>query len=215
MAKPRLLVTGFSAFPGAPRNPTEVLISSLEIGRLARRLDIDLAATILPVEYKAVSKLLPKLWKDIKPDAVVHFGLHGEAKTVRIETRAANYRTPIKPDAAGVTPKRTAIEAGGPDFRRVTLPTERLVVALGRAGVPARTSIDAGGYLCNFATWTSLVSATSKKGRVKGLSGFVHVPWPGEVSAPNAPSGRPGWATLSQAVETAIAVTAHAARQRG
>lgn len=210
MTKPRLLVTGFSPFPGAPRNPTEVLVSALDVRRLARRLDIDLAATILPTEYAGVADLLPRLWKDLKPDAVVHFGLHGRARTVRIETRAVNYMSPIKPDAAGFTPARTAIEPGGPDFRRVTLPTARLVVALERAGVPATLSPDAGGYLCNYAVWTSLARAVGKKR--KPLAGFVHLPWPAEISAPRAPAGRPGWAELSLAMETAIAVSAQAVR---
>jgi len=209
MARPRLLVTGFSAFPGAHRNPTEVLVNALDVGRLARRFDIDLAAAILPTEYGAVSALIPTLWDDVKPDAAIHFGLHGRARTVGIETRAANHATPTKPDAAGFVPDRTSIEPGGPFHRRVTLPTERLVVALNRAGVPATLSPDAGGYLCNYATWLSLRQAQGR-----GLAGFVHLPWPAQVRAPRAPSGRPGWGALARAMEVAIATGALAVRTR-
>ncbi len=213
MAGPRILLTGFSSFPGAPRNPTEELIDALDVMRLARRLHIDLAATVLPTEYAAVAEIVPQLWKELKPDAAIHLGLHGRARTVRVETKAANVAAPFRPDAAGFMPDRPTIERDGPAYRNVTLPAVPLVVALNRAGVPARASPDAGGYLCNYATWVSLACAAGRKGRPKGLAGFVHVPWPAEVSAPRARSGRPGWTALSLAVETAVAVGARAARR--
>lgn len=212
MAKPRLLVTGFSSFPGAPRNPTEVLVTALDVKRMARRFDIDLAATILPTEYAAVSDLLPWLWKDVQPDAAIHFGLHGRARTVRIETRAANHATPVRPDAAGKRLATLVIEPRGPLYRRTTLPAEKIVVVLRRAGIPATLSADAGGYLCNYATWVSLMAAGGKKGRAGGLAGFVHVPWPAEERAPNAPTGRPGWGALALAMETVVAAGAQAVR---
>lgn len=210
---PRILVTGFSAFPGAPRNPTEALIAALDVKRLARRLNIELAATVLPTEYEAVAELLPKLWTELKPDAVVHFGLHGRTGKVRVETRAANHTSPIRPDAAGRFPRRATIEPEGPPHRPVTLPAVRLKVAIERAGVPAVLSPDAGGYLCNYATFLSLALAGERaaNGR-RPLAGFVHLPWPAEVPARRAPAGRPGWAALARAVETAIAVSASGVR---
>ncbi|WP_436639916.1 pyroglutamyl-peptidase I [Microbaculum sp. FT89] len=214
MAKPRLLVTGFSSFPGARRNPTEVLVNALDVKRLVRRFDIDVAAAILPTEYAAVSDLLPRLWNDVRPDAAIHFGLHGRARTVRIETRAANHATPVRPDAGGKRLAALAIEPGGPPYRRTTLPAEKIVVALRRAGIPATLSADAGGYLCNYATWVSLTAARGKTGGAGGPAGFVHLPWPAEERAPNAPSGRPGWGALALAMETVIATGAQAVRMR-
>jgi pyroglutamyl-peptidase len=215
MPHSRILVTGFSAFPGAPVNPTETLVGQLDIRRIARRFDIELAATVLPTEYAAVTDLLPRLWSDFEPDAVIHFGLHGRARTVRVETRAANHASPIRPDAAKRLPERMTIEPGGPAHRRVTLPAVRLAAALRRAGVPSALSIDAGGYLCNYATWLSLALVEERGGPgPRPLAGIVHVPWPAEIRARRAPADRPGWAALAEAVETAIAATALAVRNR-
>jgi len=214
MAKPRLLVTGFSAFPGAPRNPTETLIDALDVSRLARRLDIDLAAAVLPTEYDAVSQILPRLWNDIRPDAVIHFGLHGRAGQVRVEMRGTNYMRPVPPDAARRHPGRIAIEPGGPMHRRASLPVDRIRSATRRAGVPARLSHDAGGYLCNYALWLSLGLAEGRGESGPAIAGFVHLPWPAEERAPRAPAVRPSWGGLAVAMETAIEVTAVAARAR-
>jgi pyroglutamyl-peptidase len=207
MRSPRLLVTGFSGFPGAPRNPTEALIAGLDVDRLARRLDVEIGAAVLSTEFAAAGALVVRLWHEVAPDAVIHFGLHGRARAVHVETRAKNHMTPVRPDAAGRRPGWPAIERQGPAIRHATLPVHRIVAALGRRAVPARLSTDAGSYLCNYATYLSL--GLAPRG---ALTGFVHLPWPGEVRAPRAPGGRPDWARLEIAIEEAIRVTAVAAR---
>lgn len=206
MPTPRILATGFSAFPGARRNPTEVLIGGLDVRRLARRFDIDLAATILPTEYQAVEDILPQLWTAVRPDAVIHFGLHGRAGQVRIEQRGANYiRT--TPDAAGRRSGRIAVRPGGPLFHNATLPVTRTVAALRRDGIAATASSDAGGYLCNYALYRSLELAPPG-----AIAGFVHVPWPAEEHAPRAPVRRPAWADLMRAVENTLRTATMAVR---
>lgn len=208
MSRPRLVATGFSAFPGARRNPTGTLVAGLDVGRIADRLGIEFAVTVLPTEYAAVGDLLPRLWAELRPDAVIHFGLHGRAATVRIETRAANHMSPVRPDAAGVRPARPQIESRGPAVRRATLPVAAILAGLRRRGIRARLSSDAGGYLCNYASYLSLGLAPES-----ARTGFVHLPWPREISARNAPAGRPGWAELAIAVEETIRVVAVAARR--
>lgn len=207
MNKPRLLVTGFSAFPGARRNPTETLVAGLDVRRLARRFDIELATAVLPTEYAAVEVLVPRLWQELQPAAVIHLGLHGRAAAVRVETRAKNHMSPVRPDAARARPGRPEIDPTGPAVHRATLPVMRILAALRRRGVPARLSNSAGSYLCNFASYLSLKLAPSR-----AITGFIHLPWPAEVGAPRAPLERPGWAMLERAVEEAIGVTAVAAR---
>ena len=208
MSRPRILVTGFSSFPGARRNPTEALMNGLDVVRLAGRFDIELAASVLPTEYEAAAELVPALWKEIEPDAVIHFGLHGRAGMVRIERRAKNHVSPVRPDAAGYRPEWPEIDPAGPAIRRATLPVDVLTAALHARGVPARPSHDAGSYLCNFASYLSLGLAGN------AITGFVHLPWPLEVPAPHAPPDRPAWAQLRLAVEETVRVVAIAARRR-
>lgn len=213
-APARILATGFSAFPGARSNPSEALVRGLDVDALSRRLGIGLATAILPTEYAAVRQMLPRLWADLDPDAVIHFGLAGRAAAIRLEAFGRNASAPFRPDAAGSLPGGRLIEAGGPAVRRATLPVARLRAALDRHGIPAAISVDAGGYLCNFATYLSL-SIADRRPAPKPLAGFVHLPWPAEERVPRAPSGRPGWAQLALAVEIAVAVTALATRGRG
>lgn len=211
MTRPRILVTGFSAFPGARRNPSEALVAGLDVDGLARRCGIDLAAAVLPTEYAAVADMLPRLWADVRPDAVIHFGLAGRAGRVRVEAFGRNRAAPARPDAARRLPAARTIEPGAPPLRRATLPAARIVAALRRQGIRAAVSPDAGDYLCNFATFLSLGIAEAAGGR-RPAAGFVHLPWPREERAPRAPAARPGWADLARTVETAVAVTALAVR---
>lgn len=208
MRRPRLLVTGFSAFPGARVNPTALLAAGLDVDRLARRFDIELATAVLPTEYAAVKELLPRMWAELGPSAAIHLGLHGRAATVRIETRAKNHMSPVRPDAARARPDRSEIDPSGPAIRRSTLPVVPILAAMRRRGVPARLSHNAGSYLCNFASYLSLTLAGPG-----AIAGFIHLPWPAETQAPRAPAERPGWAVLEAAVEEAIRSAAVAARR--
>lgn len=207
MRTPRVVVTGFSSFPGAHRNPTEALVHGLDPGRLSRRFGVELAAEVMPTEYDAVARRLTRLWTDFAPDAALHLGLHGRAATVRIETRASNHMSPVRPDAAGVRPQAPAIAGQGPAIRRTSLPVSRMAAAMDRRRIPVRLSSDAGGYLCNFAIYLSLGMASRG-----ALAGFVHLPWPAEARVRGAPAGRPPWSVLEVAVEEAIRVAAIAAR---
>lgn len=61
---PRVLITGFSVFPGAPLNPTEKLVPLLAVSHAEGAYSgwcASLETEILPVEYEAVTKRLPAL----------------------------------------------------------------------------------------------------------------------------------------------------------
>lgn len=51
---------------------------------------------------------------------------------------------------------------------------------LGEAGLPARSSLSAGSYVCNHVLYTALGGAGPRS-----LAGFVHLPW----SYSTAPEG--------------------------
>ena len=198
---PVLLVTGFTPFPGAPENPSERLLRSLRRGVLSRRYGIDLHTAILKTEYAVVAEELPRLWRELKPDAVLHVGLHGRARI-----------PPLAPDAAGARPRHPAIDPKGPAIRHASLPAQAIVAAIRERGLQARTSHDAGSYLCNFATYVSLGLAA--KG---AIAGFLHIPWPAEERGRGrrAPSGRPSWADLATTLDVSIGAVALGAKRLG
>ncbi len=170
---PIILVTGFGPFPGAPFNPTGPLVGRLARLRRLRLAGIKIVAHIFPTSYAAVDRDLPSLIARHKPDALLMFGLHGRAKTLRIETRARNVLA-LLPDASGAALPRHTIKAGGPMAVVMPTPTRRLLAAVRAVGVPAALSRDAGRYLCNYLCWRAAEAATRKGG--PNVAAFVHVP---------------------------------------
>ena len=159
-----ILVTGFGSFPGAPHNPAAALV-----GRLAkqRHTNFRVVSHVFETRYDAVDKELPALLKKHKPDAILMFGLHGRAKTVRIETMARNVLGRVR-DASGYLPRSAAIVRGAAHMP-MRSPASRLVRAARRAGIATQTSRDAGKYLCNYLCWRTTESASLP-------TAFIHVP---------------------------------------
>ncbi len=179
-ARRRLLVTGFGAFPGAPQNPTQVLVEALARDPWIRRLRAQVVARVLPVTYATIDGWGDELDR-IAPDAILHFGVHLRANELRIETLAENRAHPHRPDAAGQV-GRSPLNPGGRPTLRANLPMARIHAALSATGLPTRYSTDAGGYLCNAVLYASLAWCGCGHGRA---AGFVHVPdWPVDVLAP-------------------------------
>ena len=159
-----ILVTGFGSFPGAPHNPAAALVE-----RLARQrhTNFRVIGHVFETRYDAVDEELPALLKKHKPEAILMFGLHGRAKTVRIETMARNVLGRVR-DASGYLPRSSAIVRGAAHMPMHS-PASRLTRAARRAGIAAQTSRDAGKYLCNYLCWRATESGPRS-------ATFVHVP---------------------------------------
>src|SRR5687767_3213456 len=74
---PKLLVTGFGPFPGAPENPTDPLVRALAQAPAERFRATAFRAVVLPTEYRRSWSILSRLYAGYAPDVVVHFGLSG------------------------------------------------------------------------------------------------------------------------------------------
>lgn len=191
---PRILVTGFSVFPGAPVNPTEALMAELEARRpLLAHLGA-LRTEVLAVEYDAVPARLAAL-AAFAPDIAIHFGLAADAHGFRLERLARNALAP-RADNAGRRPPAAAIAPGMPDLPSA-LPLDALHAALAARGLPVSWSQDAGGYLCNYLFYLSRAGACA--GFRPPMAGFVHVPPLDEHAA--APNALPRPALVAGALE--------------
>jgi len=167
----RVLLLGFGRFPGAPRNPSAVLVK-----RLARRRRPALAAItrtvyVFATTYAAVDNDLPKLFAG-KPDIVLMFGLAARRRHLCVETQARNAVSVLFPDAGGYRPTQGVIAAGERATVRGVAPFATLLGAVRASGVPARLSRDAGRYVCNYAYWRAL----ARTDRGGPLVQFVHIP---------------------------------------
>jgi pyroglutamyl-peptidase len=175
MSKPRILITGFGPFPGAPVNPTQALVARLATLRRPAFADVERIAHVFPVTYSAVDRELPQLLAQHRPDALLMFGLASRTPFVRIETRARNAVTMLWPDADHTRVRQASIVRGA-DAIGFGPHTARLLRAALNSGVDARISRNAGSYLCNYLSWRGIEAARAPDG--PRLAAFIHVPLP-------------------------------------
>lgn len=172
--RPRILITGFRPFPGAPYNPTEKLVERLLRLRRPALDGVERIGHIFPVTYSAVDRELPALIAAHRPDMLLMFGLATRTPFIRIETRARNTVTQIWPDAEHARVRSRTIVGGADSTRRFGPHTLKLLRAAQLTGVDARASLSAGYYLCNYLSWRAIEATRSEDG--PRLAAFIHVP---------------------------------------
>ncbi len=166
-----ILLTGFGAFPGAPDNPTQPIVTKLAAHQLA---GARLVTRILPVLWREADVRITKLIEETQPDAILHLGLATQRKVISVETRARNEATRQLPDAENICRASGTIDAQGPGLRQARLDGALIVDLLTARGLKAELSDDAGDYICNHTLYLSLGSDVQKVG-------FIHLPMPDEI----------------------------------
>lgn len=177
----RILVTGFDGFPGSPKNPTVKMIAALAKHRQRLALaGIRLDLFVLPVIYAQTASRLARLEEEIRPDAILHFGVAARRTKLCVETRALNRVSLLHPDASGARAERRAIIAKAPMSLKSTIPCGLVAAALRRNGFAAAVSINAGDYVCNQTLFLSLSQNQRPRHHaaqdLAPLVGFIHVP---------------------------------------
>jgi len=170
----RALITGFGPFPGALYNPTPKLVDRLV--RLPRPAfaNVERIGHIFPVSYQAVDMQLPTLRARHEPDVLLMFGLATRTPWCRVEMRARNAITQFWPDADHATVLSRTIDPTAPATRRFGPHTHHLLQAAKATGLDARSSINAGAYLCNYLSWRAIEAAEQQSCVL--LAAFIHVP---------------------------------------
>jgi len=179
--KPRILVTGFRPFPGAPINPTQPLVARLLRLRRPAFDDAEISGHIFPVTYAAVDRQLPDLVARHKPHALLMFGLAARTPYLRIETRARNAITTLWPDAEHTRVRKGSIERDA-DAMTFGPHTAKLLRAAQGTGIDVRASRNAGSYLCNYLSWRAIEAVRSGTGL--RLAAFIHIPLLARDSTP-------------------------------
>lgn len=154
-----------------PRNPSGTVahgVASLPCWRIR---GIECRCLVLPTSYAALDEIFePRLADNYA--AVLMIGVAGRSRKVRVESRALNRVSTLFPDASGVQPTRLAGRAR-PGSRRATFSPAAALAILRRHRVPARTSQDAGRYLCNAGYHRALAQTCPVL--------FIHIPKPPRV----------------------------------
>lgn len=197
----RILLTGFTPFGGHQINPTEKLVEAL--GSRLVVADAEVFPRLLRTHYRLSEQDFDRALTEIRPDAVVSFGLAYSADEVRPERIAVNYDDGEE-DGRHVARR---IAEDGPVGYFSTLPVEAMVVDLKAADLPAKASNHAGAYICNHIFYYA--RHRFERERTEMPMGFVHVPPLPEMLKP-ADAHRSGLPLerLVEAARVAIATVA-------
>lgn len=161
-----VLLTGFGHFPGVERNPSGEVARALagrEVGGLR------VVAATLDVSWARAPQQLDAARAQHGPWAVLSLGV-APGEELRLEHVARNRDSAALPDVDGVPGAGGPIRPGAAALLASRLPLAAFAQALAAAGLPARASDDAGGYLCNHLFYELLLRHAG------GPCGFVHVP---------------------------------------
>ncbi len=175
-----MLLTGFEGFAEYPVNSSWEGVRWLD-GRVIRGIPI--IARELPVEFRKIRPALFKILEDVRPCAVIAFGLT-PGRVVSIERVALNVAHVNRSsrhfkttgDNTGYRPYEVPLSKGGPDVYWSTLPTDAIERAVRRVLGSMRTHIvswvshSAGTFLCNAAFYHLAKWAVPPR-----RAGFIHL----------------------------------------
>jgi pyroglutamyl-peptidase len=171
--KPRVLVTGFSVFPGAPANPTAWVVETLEREKW-QPANAQLFTRTLPVRFDLWEREMEPLLAEVRPHIAIAFGLSAKATGVTLESTAHNVVATDRPDFTGACAAGACVVESGPARFATGLPLERIERALRAKRIPVSPSDSAGDYLCNL-TFYRLMAHVIQGG--PEMAGFIHVPY--------------------------------------
>lgn len=169
----RVLITGFSVFPGAPVNPTAWAIEELQRQKWQPQ-GAQLLARTLPVRFDLWEREMEPLLAEVRPDIAIAFGLSAKATGVTLESTAHNVVATDRPDHTGACAADACVVESGPAQHPTGLPLAQIETALRAAKIPVSPSNSAGDYLCNLTFYRLMMAA--REGGPK-IAGFIHVPY--------------------------------------
>jgi pyroglutamyl-peptidase len=179
-----ILVTGFEPFGGEAVNASWEAARKLDGWRLG---EFAAVARLLPCAYDASVKELVRAIETLKPEAVLMTGQAAQRAVVCVERFARNLDDAAAPDNLGHLRKGVAIAEGAPERLEAAAPVKAIAGAIREAGIPARVSRSAGGFVCNHLYFGAL-QYLRDTGRATPAV-FVHLPaTPGQT--PRASSAR-------------------------
>jgi len=201
--KGKILLTGFEPFGGDNLNP------SGEVSKALNDIEVEgykVAGKVLPVQWGGAKKLVEEFIEDLDPVIILSLGLALGRPVIFVEKVAINYASKSKDNQGNILNENYIIE-NGPDAYFATIPVEEVVDELNKQGIPAKISLSAGAYLCNYVFYSAshYVRKTGKKARV----GFIHVPAVPEMVAGKArPVASMDVETIKNAVMAGLKLTA-------
>lgn len=175
----KVLITGFTPFGGEQINPSYEAAKLLPNEVNGAQVIKGLLTTAFGQSYREIKALI----KAHKPDIVINVGQAGGRDCVSLEKVAINYAQTKGYDKEGVIKGDKILQKGKAAFFS-TLPLEEIVLSLTEKRIPAKISLSAGSFVCNYVMYNVLkmtqrdkISSPSGGGAGRVLAGFIHVPY--------------------------------------
>ena len=166
-----ILVTGFEPFGGETVNASWEAARRLEGWRQGGAVA---AARLLPCAYEASVKVLIGAIETVQPDALLMTGQATRRGIVCVERFARNLDDATAPDNDGVLRRGLRISRAAPEWLESTASVRAIARAITEAGIPARASRNAGGFVCNHLYFGALQYLSDKRSPIPAV--FVHLP---------------------------------------
>jgi pyroglutamyl-peptidase len=174
-----ILVTGFEPFGGETINASWEAAQRLEGWRHGEYTAV---ARLLSCAYDASVKELVRAIETLRPEALLMTGQAARRAAVCVERFAHNLNDAAAPDNDGVLRRAVRISEGAPDRLETAAPVNAIVHAIREAGIPARLSRSAGGFVCNHLYFGALQYLGDKRSEIPAV--FLHLPaTPGQTPA--------------------------------
>jgi pyroglutamyl-peptidase len=197
---PTILVTGFEPFGGETINASWEAAKKLEGWR---HDDFAAITRLLPCAYNSSVKKLIHEIEAVRPDALLMTGQAARRAVVCVERFAHNLDDASAPDNDGDLRRALRISRAAPEWLEASAPAGAIARAMKGAGIPARISRNAGGFVCNHLYFGALQYLSDKRSAIPAI--FVHLPVTPEQTAPGANAKRMTPAEAAGALRVAAA----------
>jgi pyroglutamyl-peptidase len=193
-----ILVTGFEPFGG------ETVNASWEAAQRVdgwRHGEYTAVARLLPCAYDASVKEIIRAIEALRPEAVLMTGQAARRAVVCVERFARNLDDAATPDNDGALRRALRISRGAPERLEAAAPVRAIARAIKEAGIPARVSRNAGGFVCNHLYFGALQYLRDKRSTTRAV--FVHLPVTPEQTLQGASAKRLTAAKAAEALRAA------------
>jgi pyroglutamyl-peptidase len=195
-----ILVTGFEPFGGETVNASWEAAQKLEGWCHG---DTVAVARLLPCAYDASVKTFISAIETLRPDGLLMAGQAARRAVVCVERFARNLDDATAADNDGVLRTAMRISDGAPERLEATASVSAIARAIREAGIPARISTDAGGFVCNHLYFGALRYLGSRGSVIPAV--FVHLPATPEQTPLVASAKRMTPARAAEALRVAAA----------
>ena len=171
MVKPRILVTGFTAFSTHSANISQSIMEEISNSGLD---GLDVETMLLTVDAAGSKAVARELSAGAEFRAILHLGLSAGSERIRMERYGRNEFRMAIPDNSGRLVKHGGIIDHAPEHIQTNASARVLDEEFANA-VEVIWSEDAGGYICNETYFRTLFAAGVSPGSVPTVL-LLHLP---------------------------------------